>query len=123
MPMWATRPSPKKTEVALLGVVIKLVGDDDVARLVALAHAAAGAEGDDALDAQALEGPDVGPVGHLGGGQPVAATVAGQEGDALAFQGAEDDLVGWIAKGGGDVPLLDVGQGFHLIDAGSANDG
>ena len=49
-----------------------------------------GGDGQDALDAELLEAVDVGAEVQLAGQDAVAASVPRQEGDAAAFQRAQD---------------------------------
>src|SRR5437899_12826661 len=66
---------------AALGLVVELVGDDDVPRMQRLLHAAHGADGDDALDAQLLERVDVRAVIDLAWRESMSTAVASQKGD------------------------------------------
>ncbi len=124
---------PEESVLPLLGEIEELIGDDDSAGVHILPQRAASAHRDDLLHAQALEGEDVGSIVDLGGHQPVALTVAGQEGDAHAINGVALLLLitrngpngqrcGGFAEGRLNSALLDVAQPFHLIKPTAADD-
>ena len=106
----------------LLGEVEKLVGHDDLARVQQFPQRPAGRDRDDALDAQLLEGEDVGPVIDLGRHQAVPPPVAGDEGDAHALQRPDDERVRGLAERRAHATLLDVLQARHLVQATAPDD-
>ena len=121
---------PEEGAGAPLGAVDDLVGDHDVRESNLLFHAAAGVDGDNPLpaaDAVGLalrendESVDVGPDIYLAGKDAVSVTMAGQEGDPLASEGAHDYGVAGLAEGRGDVVFSQVGQPFHLVEPASTN--
>jgi hypothetical protein len=73
------------------------------------------------LDAEKFHGVDVSAVVELGGKEAMAAGVAGEEGDAFAFEGAEDEGVGGIAEGGFDAEFAGVGESGHGVQAAAAD--
>ena len=85
-----------------------LVGDDQVTGDVIVAQAAAGGDSDQALNAQRLEGVDVGAVVDLGGRDMVTDAMPGEEGNLNAIQRAGDDGGRWLSEGGGKFMLGDV---------------
>jgi len=106
----------------VLGVVIELVRDDDVARPDVLAHAADSADGDDAFNAELLHAVDVRPVVDVRGHQAVSPAVARKEGDPPAEERADAVLVGRPAEGRGHPDGPDVREPLHLIEAAAADD-
>lgn len=68
-----------KRAVTHLCSVNDLVGDDNVARADLFLEAAYGREGDDGLDAEVLQGGNVGAGGDFGGRNRVVEAVAGEE--------------------------------------------
>ena len=79
---------------AVEGAIDELVGNDEVSGLVLFLERADGGDGEDALDAEFLEGVDVGAEVELGGKNAMAAAVAGEKGDLAAFELAENEGVG-----------------------------
>jgi hypothetical protein len=106
---------------AVAGAVEELVGDDDVGRLVVDLQRADGGDRDQLLDSQRLEAVDVGAVVELGRRQPVAASVARQEGDRAPVQLADDVGVRRLAERRRDPPLLAHHQPLHLVEAAAAD--
>ena len=87
---------------AALGAVEKLVGHKKFAGAQILLQRADGANGNNALDAEKLHRVDVGAEVQFARKNSMAAAMAGKEGDALAFESAENDFVGRVAKRGFD---------------------
>ena len=83
---------------AQAGPVEELVGDEEFERAQRFLQGAHGADRDDALDAQHLHGVDIGAIVDFSGQQAMAAAVAREEGDAAAFERAENEGVGGIAE-------------------------
>ena len=79
---------------AMKGAVDELIGHDEVGGLVLFLERADGGDGEDALDAELLEGVDVGAEVQFGGKDAMAAAVAREEGDLAAFELAENEGVG-----------------------------
>ena len=104
------------------GAVDELVGDHEVGGLVLFLERADGGDGEDALDAELLEGVDVGAEVQLRGQNAVAAAVAGEEGDLAAFQFAEDEGVGWVAEWRLDALFMNIGESGHGIKPAAADD-
>src|SRR2546427_2244862 len=98
-----------------LGLVVELVGDDDVPRMQRLLHAAHGADGDDALYAQLLERVDVRAVIDLAWRESMSTAVASQKGDAHALQVAHHDRVGRRTEWRGHADARDARQALHLV--------
>ena len=73
------------------GAIDELVGHDEVGGLVLFLERADGGDGEDALDAELLEGVDVGAEVELGGQNAMAAAVAREKGDLAAFELAENE--------------------------------
>ena len=102
------------------GAVYYLVGDYEVERPEFFFEAADGADGDNALHAEGLEGVDVGADGNLGWGYAVDSAVPGQEGYADAFQASGDYGVAGVSEGGRDFDLLAVGEAGDVVESGAA---
>ena len=117
------KPVAKEGTFAAFGVVENLVGDDDVAGGVIVAQRAAGADRNDAFNAQQFEGVDVGAVVDFGGSQPVAFAVAGEKGDFDSVEVADHHWVAGRAKGCDDVTLFDIIEADHVVQARAADDG
>ena len=119
--MCATSTVAEERRRTAARAVDELVRDHHVQRLDVLAQAADGADGDDELDAELLEGPDVRAGGHLGWKKAVPDAVPRQERDALAVQRADGDGVAGRAVRCVDPQLLDVGEAVHLVEAAAAD--
>ena len=104
------------------GAVDELVGNHEVGRLVLFLQRADGGDGEDALDAELLEGIDIGAEVQLRGKNAVAAAMAGQEGDFAAFQFAQHEGVGGIAEGGFDAHFVLIGEAGHGVEPAAADD-
>ena len=104
------------------GAVDELVGDHEVGGLVLFLERADGGDGEDALDAEFLEGVDVGAEVELGGEDAMAAAMAGEKGDAAAFQFAEHECVRGRAEGCFHALLAHVGETRHGVKPAAAND-
>ena len=107
---------------ATLGAVEELIGNEEFTGAQIFLEGADGADRDDALDAEKLHGVDIGAEIEFGGENAMAATVTGKKGDALPFQGADDEGVGGIAEGSLDANFAGVGQTAHGIEAAAADD-
>ena len=107
---------------AMEGAVDELVGDDEVGGLVLFFERADGGDGEDALDAELLEGVDVGAEVQLGGQDAMAAAVAGEKGDLAAFQLAENESVRGLAKGRFHGDFVHVGESGHGVKPAAADD-
>ena len=99
------------------GAVYELVGDDEVPRLVVLPEAAARRRCHDLLDAQLLQGPNVGPVVDPVRGDLVPLPVAGDEGDLPALVCAEGHQVRGGAERGVDLHLPGFLDDLGVVDA------
>ncbi len=108
--------------LSLLGHVYELVGEDDLARLYFGLQAAYGRGGDDAGDAQLLQGPDVCPVVDPVRWDPVALPVPGYEGHLPAFEVAQGHPVRRVAEGRVHLDLLGVPEHGDVVDAGASDD-
>ena len=75
---------------------------------------------EDPAHPEGAQGPEVGPVGHLGGGVAVVAAVAGQEHHLQISQPTEPQAVGGIAIGGFHRDLAQILQPLHGIEAAAA---
>ncbi len=106
-----------------LGAVNDLVGEDKVHGLNVLLQGADGGEGDNAADANAAEGGNVGPVGHLVRSKLVMKTVAGEEGNVDVAVGEDVDGRGWLAPRRVGVQSGDGRVALELAEASAANDG
>ena len=115
-------PSPKKVDDAMKGAVDELVGHNEVGGLVLFLERADGGDGDDALDAELLEGIDVGAEVELGRKNAMAAAVTREESDLAAFELAENEGVRGRAEGRFDALLVDVGESGHGVEPAAADD-
>ena len=104
------------------GAVDELVGHDEVGGLVLFLERADGGDGEDALDAELLEGVDVGAEVQLRGQDAMAAAVAREKGDLAAFEFAENEGVGWLAEGRFDALFVHVGESGHGVEPAAADD-
>ena len=100
----------------------ELIGDHEIARRMLFPQATDGAEREDPFDAQFLESINVGAEVQLRRADAVAAAVARQEGDGLAFEFADDIIVGRLAEGGFDAHLVLPGKARHRIQTAAADD-
>lgn len=106
-----------------LGAVNDLVGEDKVHGLNVLLQGADGGEGDNAADANAAEGGNVGPVGHLVRRKLVMKAVAGEEGNVDVAVGEDVDGRGGLAPRRVGVQSGDGRVALELAEASAANDG
>src|SRR6185437_346815 len=83
---------------AVMGAVDELVWYHEIGGLVLFLERAHGGNGKDALHAQLLEGVDIGAEVQLGGQNAVAAAMARQKRHFAAFELAEHEWVGRVAK-------------------------
>ncbi len=95
------------------GAIDELVGDYEVGGLVLLFERADRGDGEDALDAEFLEGVDVGAEVQFRRKDAVAAAVAGEEGDLAAFEFAEHEGVRRLAERRLDALFVNVGESGH----------
>ncbi len=107
---------------AMEGAIDELVGNDEVGGLVLFLERADGGDGKDALDAEFLEGVDVGAEVEFRGQNAMAAAVAREEGDFAAFQFAENEGVGWIAERRFHAHFVLIGEAGHGIEPAAADD-
>ena len=112
----------EKSGDAMKGAIDELVGHDEVGGLVLFLERADGGDGDDALDAEFLEGVNVGAEVQLGGKNAMAAAVAREKGDFAALELAEDKGVRWIAERRFYALFVDVGESGHGIKPAAADD-
>ena len=103
------------------GSIDDLIGDDHVTGYDFLLQRPDGRDGEDSLHSESLEGPDVGADRNLMRHQSVSDAVPRQEGDPLAMQRADHDLVRGVAKGRRRIPALDIAEARHLVEARAAN--
>src|SRR5262245_61724856 len=82
--------APEERADASFRPVVELIGNDDIERLVLVLQAANRAGRQNPFDAEDLEAEDVRPEVELRRQDLVAGAVAGQKGDALTFQCAEE---------------------------------
>src|ERR1043165_6980831 len=121
--MCATIPSPKKVDSrARARAVEELFGADHVERRVTLLQRADRLGRKYLLDAEQLHRVDVRAERKLRRQKAVAATVARQEGDALAFERAHDERVRGRAERRVNRDLFDLRQLRHLVEAAAADD-
>ena len=107
---------------AMEGAVDELIGDDEVGGLVLFFERADGGDGKDALDAEFLEGVDVGAEIQLRRQDAVAAAVACEKGNLAAFQFAKHEWVGRIAERRLHPLFVQVGESGHGIKPTAADD-
>ena len=107
---------------ALLGAVVKLVGNDEVGGLVLFLERADGRNGENALDAKLLEAVNVGAEIQLGGEDAMAASVTGEESNFASGESAEDIGVRGCAEGSFELNFVNVSEALHGIKAAAAND-
>ena len=112
----------EKARRAVPGMVVQLVGYDEVPRPDVFLETAYGAYREDPPDAQRLQREDVRP--HIDFGRPdaVSPSVAGQERHAPAFERADHDGVARISERSGRTNLLDVRQALHPVEPRAADD-
>ncbi len=106
-----------------LGAVNGLVGEDKVHGLDILLQGAYGGEGDDAADADAAEGCNVGTVGHLVRRKLMVRAMAGEEGNVDVAVGENVDGRGGLAPGRVGVQSGNGRVSLELAEASAANDG
>ncbi len=107
---------------AVEGAVDELVGNDEVGGLVLFLERADGGDGEDALDAELLQGVDVGAEVELGGKNAMAAAVAREKGDLAALELAENEGVGGCAEGRFHALFVNVGESGHGVKPAAADD-
>ena len=79
-------------------------------------------DGEDALDAELLDGVDVGAKVELRGKNAMAAAVPRQKGDFAPLELAEYEGVGGVAEGRFDRALLNIGESGHGVEPAAADD-
>ena len=102
--------------------VDELVGDHHVLGRHVLSQASDRADGHDALDAERLEGVDVGTRRHLRRAEPVSHPVPRHERDGHSLEVADGEGTAGRAERRRDVDLFDVGQARHVVQARAADD-
>ena len=107
---------------AVEGAIDELVGNDKVSGLVLFLKRADGGDGEDALDAEFLEGVNIGAEVELGGKNAMAAAVAREKGDLAAFELAENEDVRGRAEGGFNALFVNVGEAGHGVKPAAADD-
>src|SRR5439155_25941337 len=100
----------------------ELEDDDEMAGRQVLAQRAAGRQGKDVGNTDALQGVDVGAIVDRGGRVEMAAAVARHEHHREPLEFAEQELVRGLAERRGDAPPLLVLEPSHVIDAAAADD-
>ena len=78
--------------------IIKLVGNQKIQGLKVFLQRTDSAHGNNALDTEHLHGANVGAIINFGGKDAVTASVAGEKGNAMAFEIANHERVRGIAK-------------------------
>lgn len=111
----------EKAVLAGEGAVNELVDDHEIARRHVLLERSAGRDCNDVGHAHALEGVDVGPVRHGGGGMDVAPAVARQERQSQTVQRAGQDCIGRLTEGACDSGPLCALQAVDLVKARAAD--
>ena len=101
-------PVAEEGRSASAGAVDQLVGHHHVEGFDVLAQAADSAHGEDELDAELLEGVDVGPRGNLRREDAMTHAMSRQEGNSLARQRADYEIVARQPEGCVDAQLFDV---------------
>ncbi len=97
------------------GAIDELVGHDEVGGLVLFFERADGGDREDALDAEFLEGVDVGAEVQFRRKNAMPAAVARQESNLAAFEFAENEGVGRVAERSFNSFFVDVGETGHGI--------
>ena len=105
-----------------VGLVDELSDDGKGARGEFLAERTDGGDGNEVLDTERLEGPDVGTIVDFSGSDGVLAAVAGDEGDANTVQGGEDDAARREPEGSNNGDFFLVFKTVHLVETRSTND-
>ncbi len=83
------QPLAEEGILAVAGLVDELAHEAQLPGLVAGLEAAHGGHGDQPVDAQGLQRPEIGAVVHLAGREPVPLSVPGQKRHRGALQGAQ----------------------------------
>ena len=111
----------EEARIPLSRSVEELVGHDDVQRLDLLLHASHGADGDQPLDAQRLETPDVGFYVQTGWRNCVALAVPRQKRYGQAVQLAGDVIAARTSKRRVHGQRADVGEALHFVESAAAD--
>ena len=110
-------PLTEKAQGTLMGAIDELIGHQHVQWSHAFMQGSHRGGREDPAHSQGAHGPDVGPIGHLGGCEGVVAAVAGQEHHLHAAKGSQAQAVGGLAEGGFDHQFLHILQTLHGVEA------
>jgi hypothetical protein len=105
-----------------VGAVDELVDQHEGAGRQLLAERAAGRERNEVGDAGALQYVDIGAIVDVGGREPVAPVVAGQEHDRQAGDLADPQRARGLAPRAFEALLAHVFQARQVVNAGPADD-
>jgi hypothetical protein len=81
-----------------------------------------GADGNDSLDTERLQGVDVGPSGQFAGADVMPLPVPGEEGNWYALKSAGDDQIAGLAERGLHLGLFEVAQSIDLVETAASDD-
>ena len=115
-------PFAKEAEGALVGAVDELIRHHHVEGAVLLLQGAHGRNRQNPAHIEGAQGPDVGPVGHLGWGESVVAAVASQKHHFQIADATDAQAVGGPAIGCIQVQLPHVVEAIHGIEATASKD-
>src|SRR5208283_18179 len=107
--------SSKEGASSMLGVIIELIGDDNVARFDLFPHAADRAHRDDPFNTKLFHAVNVRPVVDIHRHNTVSPAMTRKERYALTEESADHVVIGRYAEGSRDSHSLDVRKPFHLI--------
>jgi len=111
----------KERTRTVAGEIKKLIWDDDLAGDKVLAQWAAGADADDAVDAQTFQRPDIGTVVDFRGRQEVTNAMSGQKSHLAARKFAHRNGSRGLAKWSIRIDLFYFLQCREVVQPRSAN--
>jgi hypothetical protein len=116
-------PAPEERVLGgFLGAVHELVGQDDVARLIARLERPDRADAENPGDVELLQGPDVSAGVQLAGQQAMAASVPRQKDHFAPREDAGEQAVRRRAERRLDLDPGGPGQRIDLVEAGAADE-
>ena len=116
------QPLTKQRQWPLLGAIDELVRHQHVEGPNPLLQGAHRRQGQDPAHAEGAQGPEVGLVGHLGGGVAVVAAMTGQEHHLQIADTAQAQGIGGGSVGRFDRELLDVFEALHGVKTAAPQD-
>ena len=116
------QPLTKQRQWPLLGAIDELVRHQHVEGPNPLLQGAHRRQGQDPAHAEGAQGPEVGLVGHLGGGVAVVAAMTGQEHHLQIADTAQAQGIGGGSVGRFDRELLNVFEALHGVETAAPQD-